>query len=184
MYLFFAFCIYLFVCLTLVDCSSPDDHSWVVLSVCLVPFVYLLLFSNLLVSAVQSVKSCVATVPEFTSTNVPVLTSFLILQQRIVVGFSVFTMLCLCWLCAGLCCVPVVFDSGRCGVPHGHQFSTNPTRGRQRAELISIHFKYWNLILAYSVTLSLQLHFFHCVCGYIWACTRTHKSSYPSSVSA
>lgn len=34
-----------------------------------------------------------------------------------------------------LCCVPVVFDSGRCNLPHGHQFSTAPSRGRKRAEL-------------------------------------------------
>lgn len=39
----------------------------------------------------------------------------------------------LTWCCA---VVPVVFDSGRCNLPHGHQFSTAPSRGRKRAELI------------------------------------------------
>ena len=56
-------------------------------------------------------------------------------------------------LCRAVLCVdsvlvcavfPVVFDSGRCSVPHGHQFGTAPSRGRQRAELIPIHFKYWS----------------------------------------
>lgn len=118
-----------------------------------------------------------------TSTNVPLCVCC---ARPFCIHYAV-TVLCLCWLCAGLCCVPVVFDSGRCSVPHGHQFSTDPTRGRQRAELISIHFKYWNLILAYLVTLSLQLHF-SMLCVYMGQHTHPHtyklKSSDPFSVSA
>ena len=53
-----------------------------------------------------------------------------------------------CWLGAVLCCVPVVFDSGRCNLPHGHQLSTAPSRGRQRAELIPTE-----VLFSYSVLL-------------------------------
>lgn len=70
--------------------------------------------------------------------------------------FAVFTDLCwLCcvqWQCVDLvlCCVPVVFDSGRCNLPHGHQFSTAPSRGRKRAELIptEVLFSYLWLVLS------------------------------------
>lgn len=58
---------------------------------------------------------------------------------------------CVQWRCVDLvlCCVPVVFDSGRCYLPHGHQLSTAPSRGRQRAELIptEVQFSYLWLIL-------------------------------------
>lgn len=114
-----------------------------------------------------------------TSVNVPLCNRSLNSPAAcVVVGCSLFTVLCLCWLCAGLCCVPVVFDSGRCSVPHGHQFSTDPTRGRQRAELISIHFKYWNSfkpiwLLCHSSCISL------CVCIWVWTCTHMHTNSNP-----
>lgn len=54
------------------------------------------------------------------------------------VQWPVLTLCCIQWQCVDsvLCCVPVVFDSGRCNLPHGHQFGTAPSRGRQRAELI------------------------------------------------
>ncbi|MEQ2281932.1 hypothetical protein AMECASPLE_035368 [Ameca splendens] len=54
-------------------------------------------------------------------------------------------MLCLCpALCpvTVCCCVPVVFDTGRCHLPHAHQFGTAPSRGRQRAELIPTEWMY------------------------------------------
>jgi len=51
-----------------------------------------------------------------------------------------------------LCCVPVVFDSGRCNLPHGLQLSTAPSRGRPRAELIptEVLFSYLWLVLSSS----------------------------------
>lgn len=64
-------------------------------------------------------------------------------------SLSCFALCCVCILlwpltCVDsvLCCFSVVFDSGRCNLPHGHQFGTAPSRGRQRAELIPLKYCY------------------------------------------
>ncbi len=118
-------------------------------------------------------------------------TDLLILRQRVLCSDILHSLCCDCAVSVLTLCRSVLCSSGiwfwevQCS--SCHQFSTDPTRGRLRAELISIHFKYWNLILAYLVTLSLQLHF-SMLCVYMGQHTHPHtyklKSSDPFSVSA
>ena len=90
-------------------------------------------------------------------------------------------------MCADLlppCCVPVVFDSGRCYLPHGVQFGTTPSRGGGRAELIShsstvqtfgtSSYTLWPVFVSLPPSAS-------CVCFNLWAVwlTGTHPLNIP-----
>lgn len=93
-----------------------------------------------------------------------------ILSRRRVLSYNLFiilcVVLCVCVPCCAvtvysmLCCVPVVFDSWRCYLPHGLQFGPAPIRGRQRAELIPTEVQFPSLCFILT-PLSLFLCFLH-----------------------
>lgn len=103
------------------------------------------MFGNIFTDATLHFLSCLSSFTIFLSC----------LTAPCCVQWLVLTLCCIQYQCVDLVlyCVSVVFDLGRCNLSHGHQFSTAPSRGRHRAELIptEVQSPYLWLVLSHSL---------------------------------